>query len=1232
MSMASDRDPHRRAFSHSHIDRVGAAIRLVMDSDPLDISDGPTLHDDMDSGKPLSLSSSSSIDDDLQTCHTFSEMPSSQIIASVISDKRSSVDLFLDIFGSDSDSDESDFTEHHFRIGTDRSPQMSFTGKHRLTQRLLSTTSADSTDDDTSISLFNTTSSPSSISNIANPRLRPASASGTQIQNIPSFSFPTHPSSPGSSAKSIPNSPAHSSDIGVAVCSPELSSISSSLHSSSPSPSSASPSSSQTSSANSSPYSTSISKFNNLDPADVSVLVAPAVSSLASDLKPSPETSEFLSRCMSSDPTDSTNSQSDLKASPGTPSAQTVKLNLPTPHNSPQPPQESAATSSMQSSKSTVSSLLLPPSPPLNHVDLIIPAEQSAETSAVSVETSNKSTFASNPEYSASHNREKSNASTLTTSTISSMISTTDTVLGGPLGEIAAAGNMAVPSDSSSAVLLVASPDHPQQGLSLNASSSQTHMRSSIRRKTRNRSRTLSVSSLASLTHASFVEDFGVPGPTDSTSSNGSESDNVSSSSGEYKSAGASFSDLPFLRNSPNISPSHSTSTSLSSHLATASDNTLTVVPRRRRAERYLHNRLSLSGISLSSSSSSNPASPFFSGTPIVDQSLPSAPSIPFDSNNKGKPVSDILNSKRRSSVSLSSEPLNQENPSSFQESDLSPAVASSTSAVRHIKAFSKSFLMKHNSTTGTTRSLEQHSVPYSTIPESSVLPSTVPTAHKNSAPSTLAPDHPLVLAATATARTLGHKSSMPVLMEYGNDGSALSNVTSNPSNYNSFRKRSMPSFTASLRDELMGSTSSAFDSPPKPLQSDTHINSNLDSGTPSSAPDLNASGTHSHVHTGVPQPGPSTFNTIPRSRSGPLSAALGNLHHRASVASFSNLTSMSNFSSLNFPQDALNHASNNTNPSTPNNVSPPAVKPNDSESSNSNKFTIARLFKRRTASATTTADEGSFHSTFSKHKFFHRSSGQRSVSVTDIPEESTSTENVLRKGVSRKPVRKNSLLDIPTIPSIHPGKWEDDPLIEQYFQGDEEKEHTDTENKPLTASTKVSSTATPSVPAKNTSRRLSVEPNSKHYSDIERMIAESNSYDEDINLNEPSDQDRADVLQTKTRFLERKVVSLKNDIDGLRTIIEQERMKEEELERKKKEIDFKNIGSSLSTSHSKEGAGLSSIQRQALENTLTKKMQELDYTQRICHEAGVLLSRAYKKRKNGGGAATEFWVQSISS
>lgn len=643
-------------------------------------------------------------------------------------------------------------------------------------------------------------------------------------------------------------------------------------------------------------------------------------------------------------------------------------------------------------------------------------------------------------------------------------------------------------------------------------------------------------------------------------------SDDSSVWSFDYKSLGEPT--FATLKSSPTLSPSTPS----------------TATPRKRKTDRKSKNRLSLSE-----------TSDFATSPPHSIETL-----------------------KKYSSVHLDDYP-------SFIKSLPSPSTKTShkaSSKVKHIKALSKSLILNHSENSP---SLDQISIPYSTIPESFALPSSVPTTPKNYTASLLPPDHPLVLAAAATARTLGHKSSMPILADSATSGRA------NPSN---LRKMSMPSLNQQqhiqqLRKNIRNTGDAGYELDTNQASSlDIPSNSKLDSEL------------HSH--------------SAGRSSSKPL-------RHRLSIASLSNLAALAHSQgSSNHPaaQNFNNDTCSISDCSKMTEISSSSSITNGKHSSGSNgkgskgkefesKFTpIVRLFKRKTG-----ANE---NGSSSKYKFFHKSSNASQRSNT--PEDNSSTMDLQSvkseeegRSVARKPVRKDSLLDITTILNSQPSKWEDDPLIEQYFQEADDDKESKTGNSGEDSSLKNGTQRQGSVDKASKDGCNSSRSGSGTLSTFSSALFAGKTIDEGSssssrngsnNKNRYRDteaKDRTDKLMAQRRELEQNIRGLKTEINGLRELIETNK----ETSRQKKQGVFKNSISSLDSPtqstltpsksfHGAHNDNVEQLQRNALESTLKKKYAELEIVQRKNHEVGVLLSRAWKRRRNEGGG--EFWVHSVSS
>lgn len=230
---------------------------------------------------------------------------------------------------------------------------------------------------------------------------------------------------------------------------------------------------------------------------------------------------------------------------------------------------------------------------------------------------------------------------------------------------------------------------------------------------------------------------------------------------------------------------------------------------------------------------------------------------------------------------------------------------------------------------------------------------------------------------------------------------------------------------------------------------------------------------------------------------------------------------------------------------------------------------------------------------------------------------------------------------------------WEQDPLLEQYFDSES-----------LADNAKA-----PFIPPKRGNRQRDID---EHRRRIQQE-AEREKEEREKTAKLGSNKNRTDYKQRgagerqsrkasfRKRKLEDDVRGLRKEIEGLKRAIQKEIQQEEEAERKRKQNGFKRFAETLiipepfdsrpstassgsvysssvkslsSKSNAKttndpeprpESSSLSVIRREALERTLTEKLSVFEITQKKSHEVGILLSRAYKNVVMLGPAVLSF-------
>lgn len=361
--------------------------------------------------------------------------------------------------------------------------------------------------------------------------------------------------------------------------------------------------------------------------------------------------------------------------------------------------------------------------------------------------------------------------------------------------------------------------------------------------------------------------------------------------------------------------------------------------------------------------------------------------------------------------------------------------------------------------------------------------------------------------------------------------------------------------------------------------------------------------------------------------------------------------------------------------------------QPTDNISSNNQKKTgLLRIFSvKHRGNLNSIGSNGSSTSTRQRlASAFHKRNTETSVSLSNIQVHQqnqsvgdlASVSNQYKKPVNRKPVRKNSL------PTIHlsTGAWEQDPLLEEYFKVD----HSSSANETIEEGDEHNDELDVQFPnskghLRKSSGKLNLQQELQRKASISGMKSEKESTPEELD-------DRAAQLHSRRKELDGQIRELKKEITGLKTIIDKEIAEQEEAMRKKRQEEIlskvysevsgttasgntainttpsspspstdsqvsatsSNSKVSVSTaatssdghiSTSLHQAGVSEseskdlalLQRKALEKTLSEKLATLEATERECHNVGVLLSRACKRRRECGAGAAEFWVQSVT-
>ncbi|VVT48583.1 uncharacterized protein SAPINGB_P001850 [Magnusiomyces paraingens] len=584
--------------------------------------------------------------------------------------------------------------------------------------------------------------------------------------------------------------------------------------------------------------------------------------------------------------------------------------------------------------------------------------------------------------------------------------------------------------------------------------------------------------------------------------------------------------------------------------------------PLRRRQDRPSH-RLSFSGISL--------LSPAESPLLAFDQTsqASSRNSVHTKRSNMNKVEHRLMAS--RSMYNLATPNVADITPvtdlSGYYATANAPATSSSTSstssnsnntassAVRHIRAFSKSFLHKYSSSDSKVRALEEHSIPYSTIPEGSVPPSTQPPS------STITETNHMV----GLGLDLSSKLGQPLRQTY-----------------------------AHSRDV----------SAPLPGR-------------------MSLDGSHHHSHT-------------------------------ASASSHIIYSSSMSILPVTSPSTSL-VASEMTQQSQQLQQQHLLSDTREDSFKKTLKSPISRLFKRRAAS---TPESKTLNKQISMSGLLQQQPRPATSSFSSCGNDPSRNGSLMRK-----PVHKNSL---PTIPlsSVRGDisvNWEQDPLLEQYFDSES-----------LADNAKA-----PFIPPKRGNRQRDIDEHRRRIqqeAEREKEEREKNrkawfqQKTEQTTSNEELEKDRAEKLLSEKRKLEDDVRGLRKEIEGLKRAIQKEIQQEEEAERKRKQNGFKRFAETLiipepfdsrpstassgsvysssvkslsSKSNAKttndpeprpESSSLSVIRREALERTLTEKLSVFEITQKKSHEVGILLSRAYKKRRDVGSSGAEFWIHSVSA
>lgn len=614
----------------------------------------------------------------------------------------------------------------------------------------------------------------------------------------------------------------------------------------------------------------------------------------------------------------------------------------------------------------------------------------------------------------------------------------------------------------------------------------------------------------------------------------------------------------------------------------------------RRRSDRKPHNRHSLSGLSaLSSSPGSSPLE-------LQTDQFPSP-----------TPRSAFRNSIRRNSISMSLDlqgsslasrslynlqtatptvtDLTSSNKSNHTIQPTTP-ITSASAAVRHLKAISKSILHKYSggsmpSGSSRDKGLEA-SVPYSTIAESGDLPTTV-----KPPPS------------SRSTRDLNVLLGLGLNLD-SRPGTSGTQVSTDGSVYSAYP-----------------STRMSLDQPPSNYHNNTnHI-------------------IYSSSASVIRSPTNSVFPTATTTNTGDIVLPLA--------------------SSSTMKEDSIRRAF---------------------------KSPITKFFKRRTTASSENAQQpaqpearGQKH--LSKHASMsalvqHRQSGSGS-----------SADQSRKPSQIRKPVHKNSLPSIP-LSSVRGEdinvNWEEDPLLEQYFPAPEEDDTTKT--KPSIPGKRGDRRRGIEEHRRRLVKQEEDEKAEKQRTRQQWIKQKTSGKPDD------ADKDRADKLYVEKRELESQVRDLKKEIAGLQKAIEKEMQLEEDEERRRKQNGFKrstdlslqhsptpsnssesNLSSTSSSTSSGTGitsmsgasnsthslfrlakasktlfpqqlsggsdsrarsssVSLSHIRRQALEHTLTEKLADFELAQKKSHEVGILLSRAYKRRRNTGSSGAEFWIHSISA
>lgn len=517
----------------------------------------------------------------------------------------------------------------------------------------------------------------------------------------------------------------------------------------------------------------------------------------------------------------------------------------------------------------------------------------------------------------------------------------------------------------------------------------------------------------------------------------------------------------------------------------------------------------------------------------------------------------------------------------------------------------------------------DQLTAPSYTNPNAIIIPSAPPASNVSEKSETFT-ENPYDPLTKSASQTLGQKTSMPTLKESGSNPSTSSTI------FPSFRKSSMP---------ILGTRSSN-------VTIRKGYSTSRDSGHSSESTDklsiknpmnpLLASGFCSNSKTSSPAPSKSFAK-------------------RMSVSSFAHFhASTSSF-------DISNHAINSSNASV--NQASKHAKPAQTKDSESKFTPITRLFKRKNNSSNNNNndnnnnnnnEETALISPTSKNIFSFNKSGHLSKNSKASSEKTSSTEpENVKRSLSRKSSKKNSKLDIPIMPNVHPGKWEKDPLIEHYFK--DNTEIIEPARKQSGGSALLANTFNSLFKSEDKPFNIIEEPsrrpgnvgehrNMGSIGSISYLSEEPGSHHHTI-ASSPLDKeaaDHSDKLLMEQRALEAKAKDLKTEINNLRTLIEKGRSSEDEAKRKKKEVNFKSSimahSPSSSSGNNKSnftdlGSGIKisgSNGHSALEETLSHKFAELESVQKKAHEAGVLLSRAWKKRRNDGG--TDFWINNMSS